>query len=475
MDKKPSENKLQNAKKMRMGSYSVIIALVVVAVCVVINLIIAKLPASVTKIDTSSLGIYSITDESKEIARGVAEDVTIYMVAESGAEDATITELVGRYTSLNSKIKFKTVDPALYPSFVAGYTTAALSGSSLIVESAKRSYVIDYNDIYVTNYSTDANGNATSSSSFAGESRITSALEYVTTDDIPVIYLTQGHGESALSDTMAGYIRDDNIKTDTVNLLTAEIPADADALFIYMPTADLSADEAAKIIEYLKNGGDLILITGYGADTDFSNLYSVGEYYGVHAADGLVIEGSSNNYYSYPYFLLPKLGSHAIADSMPQTAYYCMMPYAQGLTVDEKLPRDTINISKLMYTTNSAYLKAGDISDLTKADGDTEGPFDIALAVTEGDTKLLWFTSPYIIDDTIDYYTNGANSNYFSSSLMWMCGKESSVSIATKSMQVAALMLTETSANVWSVIVTALIPAAFIICGLVVWQRRRKA
>ena len=36
------------------------------------------------------------------------------------------------------------------------------------------------------------------------------------------------------------------------------------------------------------------------------------EGYGVTSAQGMVLEGSQNSYFRYPYYLLPTINSHAI-------------------------------------------------------------------------------------------------------------------------------------------------------------------
>lgn len=476
MDKKVKNTSLEAKRSVKMGGYSLLIAAAAIAIAVFLNLLVSKLPTKYTKLDTSTLGLYSISEESENVAKGVSEDVTIYMISSSGKEDSTIKELVERYTGLNSKITLKMVDPALYPSFVSGYTDKSLSESSLIFESAKRTTAVDYNDIYVTEYSYDSSsGGVKTSSSFAGEARITSALEYVTTDDIPKVYTLEGHGETAFSETMSNYLADDNYEVVSLSLLSSgTVPEDADALIINMPTSDINSDEADAILQYMGGGGNVVLITGYGT-SELPNVASIGEYYGIHANWGLVIEGSSNNYYGYPYFLLPKVGSHAIVSAMPSDSFYVMLPYAMGLTVDSTLPRATVSVTKLLYTSGSAYLKAGEVDNLEKADGDVTGEFVVAAAATEGTSKFVWFSSPYITDETIDSYVSGANSSFFLSTMMWLAGKTQSTSIATKPMQVAALVLTETASNVWGAVITFIIPAAVMIVGLRVWLKRRKS
>jgi len=480
MDNKNNQNKgfmsSFNNKYFRIGGYSTLIAFIVIAVAIVINLIVAQLPANLTKLDTSSLEIFTLSDQTKEIIGAIGEDITIYHIAQSGAEDDTLSELVDRYAAVNSRIKVKKIDPVVNPNFVSAYTSEGVAENSLIVESAKRFKVVQNSDIYVVNYSYDANYNVSTSTAFAGESAITSALDYVTSEVISKLYILSGHGEGALSQTMSRYIESENIDTEALSLLTTpEVPADASCLLINNPTGDLNDAETEAILKYMKNGGSVVVISMYTqTGAGLPNLYSIANYYGIEVHDGLVLEGSSNHYMQVPYYIIPKVGSHEIVSTLENSNFFTFMPQSMGLSVMDKLPRTTVNVTPLLFTTESAYLKSITSETLEKTDSDLSQSFALAMAASENKTKLVWYTSPVIIDESIDQIVSGGNSNFFMASLTWICGEGSSVSIASKTMQVAALMLTETESNLWAVITVAVIPLLFAGCGMFVWMKRRK-
>ena len=469
-----------NNKQLRIGGYSTIVSLVVVVIIVVVNLIVTQLPSIYTKFDTSDLKLYSISDESAEIIKANNMNIDMYLIAETGTEDTIINELLGRYVSLNSNIRLHKVDPMLNPSFISKYTTKELSPSSVIIESEKRSYVIDYYEIYVTTPVFDQQTGAVSTtSSFAGESKITSAIDYVTSDSIPLMYVVGGHGEPAISDAMKTYITDDNIDMVDLNLVASEsVPADANGVIIYSPQFDISAGEADILINYLKDGGNVIVITGY-TGAELPNLYSVGAYYGLEMYNGIVIEGSANNYMEYPHYLIPKMGSHEMMDLLPTTNMYVFMPQSMGIRIMESPPRSTMKATSLLYTTASAYLKTGEVATLEKETGDMEGVFDLGVVVTEPSptgktTKLTWYSSALLLDPTADTYVSGGNSTFFLTHLTWLTEKKASISIASKTMQVQGLMMTQTEANIWGAIFTIIIPLATVGAGLFVWIKRRR-
>ena len=72
------------------------------------------------------------------------------------------------------------------PSFTSQYSSDEVASNSVIAVSDKRSKVIPYSDLYESSvnyqtYSMETTG-------FDGEGQITSAIAYVTTDDLPVLY-----------------------------------------------------------------------------------------------------------------------------------------------------------------------------------------------------------------------------------------------------------------------------------------------
>lgn len=488
-NKNSGENKSVAAsfktRSFRAGGFSTLITVIVIAAVIVVNLIVNSLPSAYTKLDTSSNALYSISDETINIVKAIDRDITIYFIAQTNQQDTTIEELLGRYTSLNSRIKVKQIDPAVNPSFTSTYTTETLSASSLIFVSELRSYVVDYNKIYVTEYSDEEIMNyyyygttPTGTTSFNGEGAVTGALDYVTSGSIPTIYTLNGHGETSLSDKMAGYIKSDNIISSELSLLTADaVPDDASVLLVNNPTSDISAEEIAKIKAYLDKGGYLILITGFEA-TGFTNLSALMAENGAQWNEGMIVEGNANYYMSgYPYYLVPKMASSDISALITNTNINLMMPMAHGITKTETLP-ENVTYNSLLDTSLAAYIKTDlkENDSLEKAEGDAEGQYSVGalLQNSAAGSKIVWFSSPYIVDDNADQYVSGGNSTYFLSTLTYLCEKEASVSIAAKSMQIAALVVDDAASNIWGSIMAIIIPAATLCGGFVYWYNRKK-
>ena len=390
-------------RSFRVGGYSVLAAAIVIAIAVFANILVGALPAKYTQFDTSSGELYTLSEQTELVLSKLEDEVTVYWIVQEGAEDSALETLLGRYEALSGELNVTKLDPDVQPALVQQYVSGTIYNNSLVVECGERNTYISYSDIYEYDYS-DYYTTGSYSMSFSAEGEITSAIDYVTSEDLPLLYTLTGHGEAALSTTFQTAVEKQNVDTQELSLLTTEgVPEDADALLINSPTSDISEAERDAILEYLEAGGRLILITGPLQDgTELTNLGAVMEYYGVSAVEGIVVEGSQSNYlFPSPVNLLPEYGSHEITSPLSSGGYYMCLPLAQGLTVSDP-GRDTVSVTELLTTSDSAFSKISGYQMETYEfeEGDIEGPFALAVAVTEGDTQIVWVSSSYLTDDS---------------------------------------------------------------------------
>ena len=87
-------------KAFKMGGYSFLITAIVVALVVVVNIVVNALPANLTKFDTTSEGLFSISGQTQELVSNLDEDVNIYFIAENGNEMSLIKEMIDKYADL---------------------------------------------------------------------------------------------------------------------------------------------------------------------------------------------------------------------------------------------------------------------------------------------------------------------------------------------------------------------------------------
>ena len=467
-------------RAFRVGGYSVAAAVIVLAIAVAVNVLAGAVPAKYTQFDTTANGLFSISDQTEKLLAGMEKEVEIYWIVRDGYEDEALGLLLDRYEAMSGKIKVTVRDPDVYPAFVRQYTEA-VSDNSLIVSSGSRWRYVNNVDIYEYDYSSYYT-TGTYDVSFAGESAVTSAIDYVLSDDLPVVYALTGHGEASLPSSFETAVQRENIELQELSLLTAgAVPDDAGAVLISAPQSDLSTQEADMLSEYLAGGGKLFLITQPPESGAPANLEALMARYGVTAQSGIVVEGDASFFaWNTPYYLLPDIGTHEITAPLTENGYLVVLPIAQGLTVSSELP-DGVTVTELLTTSGAAFSKiAGwDLDTYEKEDGDVSGPFALAVAITKElsggeETQIVWVSSPSLIDETADQMVSGANSDFFLNALGWMCRQEeSAISIRAKSLQTEVLTMSGAASSGLSVLLVGVIPLAYLTAGLYIWARRR--
>lgn len=468
-------------KHIKNGTYSIAISAIFVAVVIVINLIVGEIPSKYSEIDVSDQKLYSIGEQTEEMLGNLEKDVTIYQIAVSGSEDENITNLLKKYEDGSKHVKVVQKDPVVNPKFVSEYTNDNLSSNSLIVVCGERSKVVDYNNMYES--SMDYNTYSYETTGFDGEGQITSAIAYVVSEDLPVLYTLEGHGEAELDSSVKEDIEKANMEIKSLNLIAeGEVPEDADCLMIVSPSSDISTDEKDALINYLENGGKAMIFSDY-TEENMENFDAILANYGLNRVEGLVMEDDMQHYaMQMPYYLLPDINSTDASSDVASAGYYVLAPYAQGIQKDEDV-RDTVTITSLLTTSDSSYSKT-DISSetLEKESTDVDGPFDLGVSVTESvgdgkETKIVYYSTANLLEPQVNQMVSGGNEQLVMESLNWMKETEgnTSVSIPSKSLEVSYLTLTDYDASFWKICTIVLIPGFFLVAGFVVWFKRRKA
>ncbi len=461
---------------LRGGSYSLIITAVVMAILVAVNVFVNVLPATWTKLDISSSQLYSITSNTKVVVNNLQKDVTIYWIVQSDMEDTILENLLGKYESLSDHIDVVKKNPDVFPTFTEQYTTEEVPNNSLIVECGERFRYISNEDIY--EYEIDYYNYQAYAEAFDGEGAITSAIDYVISEDLPVLYLLEGHGEADLPAEFREQVEKENIETQQLSLLSLEsIPEDADCVMIYAPASDLSEEEAKMLSAHVQDGCKVLVISGPLEDVILTNLNSLMSSYGVEVAEGIVVEGDQDAYiYGYPYMLLPDMNSHAITDPLIENRYHPLMSVASGLMVADGTGSG--QVTQLLTTSELSFSKAAGyaLSTYEQEEGDIDGPFALAVAIEDlvNDGQLVWFTSNEFLEASVNSYSSGANGDLVMNALSSLIGETEAVSIRSKSLNYNYLTISEETSSFLKVLMIGIIPLTYLGVGITVILIKRR-
>lgn len=467
-----------SVKTLQFGAYSTGMTALVLAIAVFVNMAAGALPDRYTTIDVTSQKLYSLTDTTKNVLENLSENVTIYVLDSEQGQDETLASTLKGYQNLSDYIHVVYKDPVVSPDFYLDYADN-ITMNSLIVESQKRFRVIDYSDIYETGF--DYTYYTSTVTGYDAEGLLTSAIAYVTGDSAPMIYQLTGHDELTLSETFESGLQKENADLADLTFLSEDaVPEDADGVLILAPTKDLTEDDADKLIAYLEKGGKLLVETTY---KDFfsqkmPNLSCVLDWFGVSIGDGLILEQDQDMMYQSPIYLLPEVNYDGLTDGVYGSQYsYIMMPYAQPILAED---REDVEVTQLLSTSKTAYAKTGlnDNSDLKKAETDASGPFSVGLkavrTLEEGEAQLILYSSEMLFTDVANQYTMDNNLKLFTNAVSAMTGETEGISVPVKSLETAYITVSAASALRCAVLLIGVVPVGLILCGIIIWIRRKK-
>ncbi len=463
-----------SGRKFRSGAYASLITAILLVMLLVINLIMTRTDL---KIDLSTQNFYTLTEPTVKLVKGIDDDITIYYLVETGKETELFRRIAGKYASLSSHIEVVQKDPLLYPKFASQYVEDEVAPNSFLVvnKSDGRARYIAYEELLVREFSYDTFDYKTTGIDVEG--KLTSALQYVSTEDVPVLYRTTGHTEKEIGEIFSSVMEKQNVTVKTTPTLTiSSIPEDCDVLLINSPESDFSEDEITMIKDYMTGGGNVVLVVDYMAG-NLPNLKAFLEYYGVEMKKGIVFEGDSNKHaQNTPHYLVPDILSHEITAGAIENGRYIIMPVSSGLQIIDNT-RSSLTVKPLLKTSDKAYSKVGENwTTNDKEAGDIDGPFYLGLVATDTfkgvSSNLVVYSAEFIFDDAS--IQSFGNYDALTGTVNYLAGDAAPVSVRTRSLIPEALRLTQKQTNAWGAVVIFILPLFILSAGAVVCLRRRK-
>ena len=303
----------------------------------------------------------------------------------------------------------------------------------------------------------------------------------MTADSVTNAYFLSGHKEVALSDLshLIEYLEGENLAVSELPGTELSKLQQGDILIIASPQTDLTDEERQIIKEVLENDGYMLYMTdpGYGTLPNFESLI---ELYNVTFNHDVVMETSQSNYYNYPTFIVPNVGAHESVSGLTENSQVAVLPYAQSFTLPQ-IEQTTISVEAILTTSEGAYGKTNlESTTAEMEDGDIPGPLTVGLVIREVDqdgedagTKIVLLGNSNFVTNQSFYGLSG-NTDLFLGSVKWMMGQSDTVTIVGKNLLGNSLRFTSAlQMYVLSGISILGLPLVVLVCGMVVWLRRR--
>jgi hypothetical protein len=361
----------------------------------------------------------------------------------------------------------------------------------VILDCEGRQKIITDDKMADVDRSGEAMGQPPQITAFTGEQAITSGIIEVTEGKKSNVYYLQGHGEGEIGkgkqlDVVQSLLDGEHLDVQALNLLNVDaVPADASALMILGPSADLTEREVKLLNTYWQKGGRVLLLLNPDAATPHLTGFLAG--LGINPDDDRVLEtlNLGNMTGIVRDVVTQFVGQTPIARQL--SGITPVFPGgAQSLTINPAPGQGTGEKVEPLLQAAKGFWGETDYKDLENTGAyfdvgkDKAAPLTI-VAIAEqgavgdqrvqaaGSRMIVAGTAKFIENDTLDERT----ANFFLSSLNWLLERNQLIGIAPKQVKTFTLNLPDAQVQqiFWMTILA--IPGAVAFIGLLVWWRRR--
>lgn len=454
--------------------FAVISTLILIAGLAVINIFVDK---SDFKWDFTADKRYTISDETIKFLKGVDKEVNmVFFFKEAQSIDyiEPVKRNLQEYAKYNKKIRYEFVDPDKQPARSREFGGDPNLNGVVFIKVGDKYEKLEAYDMISQEYGVTY---------YKIESKLTNTIYRLLENKQSNIYFIKGHGEFSPQYVSIMNQRLDELgyKSQEIDLNTvAEVPKDANILFMIDPKTDISDITKNSIANFLKKGGALYLTLNYSPvnfDVERKNILSLMKEYNIGVANGLVIEKDQDKrHFQFPSFLFPDIENNAVTQKLIARGIRVVVPQSVGLNV---LTGSKAVSTVLTKTSVNSWGETG--NEISKDEKDVLGPLNLMM-VSERDEEVgkkskvfVSGSSAFMLDQIQDEFRFDLRPNIMlvESVLDWMTDKKDAINIEPKVIKVDTFQPNGRQVLITSIIVVS-IPLIILVAWIVVWVKRRR-
>lgn len=510
---------LKNQALFKRGGYSIAITAAVLAGVIIVNVLLTALSNRfVLEFDMSSDKINSISEENVEYIKNLDSEVNVIMCAKADeytgsymayyAQQYGITEdyteyykqtisLMDKYNNYNNKIKITYMDTqdSSFSEITAKYTNETLNYGDIIVTANtngnERYKIVGFKDIYsITEDDTYASYGYTTSTISGNniETALTSAIAYVTSNEVKKVALLTGHSKEDYTETYQALLKTNNYEIDVItDVLVNKISDKYDAVFIVAPTVDFKSSELDALSEFLDNGSmlDKGLVLFADANAPYlENLYSFLEQWGISVGEGILFE--TNSSYHGPDEPTLMISAPASDDEILNGMQYAITGYNVPVSAIEV--EAGYEVTTLFGTSDTVVnAPVGTSNDWKGADGYDKSSYATVIKSTKSsydndnnqiESNVIVFSSFEFIYSEYSEYSGVSNKNMsLAAAECAVRAENTGISFISKTITNESFSdsVTQTASNLITIIFMILLPVVAIVTGIYVYIRRKNS
>lgn len=507
--------KFLTKRRLRHGSVSITLTLLVVAAVIILNAAASALSAGFGwYADMSQSLIYDIGDDCKNYLESeifpmmeqrnaeLGEDKKIEIIFcdemknldDDKSQEYVLNTVLDLREAYPDKFEISHLNVWENPKLAKAY--GVVDASDVIFKFGDRFTTLTLPQFYVL-----SGGDTESPTAYNAERRISSALLRIVTERTPTCYLTLNHGEGLESNELLYTIADAGFNYAFIDLAASDIPEDCELLITVNPTADLlepsetsQISETAKLDEYMASGGKYMVFLSASklSSAPLKNFEAFLAKWGVKYMTGnaeasggcYLVKDRSSSVSVDGYKFFGHRSSNKVANALlGDTDKSLLFGGATALTVvegftpngDGTYSSQTKTYAPLLESYQSAEAWSGGLL-VDKAD---DTPFTLATLTTDkcenGETSYLFVSSSvdFCSEEALQSSVYGNNETVLKT-LSYMGYDNIPISITSRALVRPPIQsLTTRNANTITVLLCT-IPAVIISCvGIFVLVRRK--
>lgn len=485
-DKAEKKVPFYKTRKFKYGSASTALTIVFVAVVVIINIIFSLLADTYSwRLDTTSYDLYTLSDQTKQIVESLAKEDTIELMILSAEDEyyPDIKETVKRFANLSDKIELNYVDPNVNPNVLKEYEEYNAVAGCIVMKSNKRIRAISVEELAVQN----DNGSIV----YKTEEALCTAINYVTQEEVPLVYFLNGRGESGYEALMSLVTQKGaDVQEVQLNQLK-EFDPSARCVVLCGPTEDYLPSEIRRLQDFLANDynyeRNLMYFTNPGTK-ELPNLKAFLAEWGIKVNNNLILEDAAHSVSGFDssdatapiYMKLDYEGAEVNGVTL-SADYEAIVPYSSSIDLLFETDGMTETVA-LMKTSEGSYAKTGEEISATyeKEEQDQSGPFNVAVLASRYKASnnvpiyshVFAAGSSLMVNEVIFEYSG--NDDFISTVYRMMIGEEDvEIYDAQKQSATPQMTLDDLTVRWTTILFIGIIPGIFLLIGIIVFIRRR--
>ena len=441
---------------------------------VALNLLVAALDIHV---DLTAGGLYSLEDTTVEYLESLKDHIVVTYITGENEEEKVFSDIMEGFTDVCDNIEYVVALEGDSLALVKNKNISSQFGSGFLVtdEDTGLEKFIDIGEMIIStlDYST-------LSYKITGvdlEGRMLSALSYVQGTSRPVVKLLTGHGEEELASGFVTILDREGIDHENVSLSTSGSLEGCDALVIYAPISDISEEEYNTILEYLLDGGKIMIFADPSAGS-LPNIESLMRHYGIDIDTSEIVQENDGEHYlsGNNLELLPDLCDGALSSDIRKGSMI-VCPYASPLYIRSNIS-DKLTVTPILATSEDSVALRYD-QDTDSEVKTADGPFYLGIKSREtyddGYSEMIVYSGAYIVSDMFLWNGPYANERLAVASIRELTPYQSPVLAPVKNVENSILAVTSQESTLIGVLYIGLFPAAILILGGLNLIRRRNS